>query len=184
MGDITLLLSRAREGDKASLDAIFELLHPELRQIAHRRLAGHQREGGVDTTALVHECYLKLVPRESMAPAGRAHFLGYAATVMRSIIVDAARAAKTDRRGGDAQQVTLDTALLASLPNPADEIIDVHAALDELRHIDERLVRVVEMRFFAGLPDEDIAEALGVTDRTVRRDWAKARLLLAHALRS
>lgn len=106
MGNITLLLARAREGDKASLDAIFELLHPELRQIAHRRLAGHQREGGVDTTALVHECYLKLVPRDAMAPAGRAHFLGCAATVMRSIIVDAARAAKTERRGGDVQQVT------------------------------------------------------------------------------
>lgn len=184
MGEITQLLARAREGDKACLDTIFELLHPELRQVAQRRLAGHQREGGVDTTALVHECYLKLAPREGLAPADRAHFLAYAATVMRSIIVDAARAAKTDRRGGDAPHVTLDTVLLESLAHPAEEILDVHAALESLRQIDERLVRVVEMRFFAGLPDEDIAEALGVTDRTVRRDWAKARLLLAHALRN
>ena len=184
MGTITLLLVRAREGDKQSLDAIFALLHPELRQIAQRRLARHQREGGVDTTALVNECYLKLVSQHALSPADRAHFLAYAATAMRSIIVDAARAAQTDRRGGDVQQITLDTALLASIPNPADEIVDVHAALDALRQIDERLVRVVEMRFFAGLADHDIALALGITDRTVRRDWAKARLLLAHALRA
>jgi RNA polymerase sigma factor (TIGR02999 family) len=183
MGEITLLLGRARTGDKAALDSIFELLHPELRQIAHRRLAPHRRDGVVNTTALVNECYLKLAPREHLTPEDRAHFLAYAATVMRSIIVDAARAAKAERRGGDAQQVTLDTALMGLIPNPADEILDVHAALDELRRVDERLVRVVEMRFFAGLDDAEIAQALNVTDRTVRRDWAKARLLLAHALR-
>lgn len=183
MGEITQLLTRAREGDKPALDAIFELLHPELRQIAHRRLSHHRRDGQVDTTALVNECYLKLVRRDQLTPADRAHFLAYAATVMRSIIVDAARAAQAERRGGDARPVTLDTALLASIPNPVDEIVDVHAALEELRQVDERLVRVVEMRFFAGLADEEIAQALGVTDRTVRRDWAKARLLLAHALR-
>jgi RNA polymerase sigma factor (TIGR02999 family) len=184
MGDITLLLGRAREGDKSALDAIFELLHPELRQIAHRRLARHQRDGSANTTALVNECYLRLAPRENLAPADRGHFLAYAATVMRSIIVDAARAAQADRRGGDVQQVTLDTALLESIANPADEILDVHAALEELGRIDPRLVRVVEMRFFAGLGDEEIAQALGLTDRTVRRDWAKARLLLAHTLRA
>lgn len=184
MGDITLLLGRAREGDKAALDSIFELLHPELRQIAHRRLLRHQRDGGVNTTALVNECYLKLVPRDNLAPADRGHFLAYAATVMRSIIVDAARAANADRRGGDVQQVTLDTALLESIPSPAVEILDVHAALDDLRRIDPRLVSIVEMRFFAGMGDEEIAQALGITDRTVRRDWAKARLLLAHALRA
>lgn len=183
MGDITQLLTRAREGDKPALDAIFERLHPELRQIAHRRLSHHRRDGQVDTTALVNECYLKLVQRDQLTPADRAHFLAYAATVMRSIIVDAARAALAERRGGDARAVTLDTALLASIPNPVDEIVDVHAALEELRQVDERLVRVVEMRFFAGLADAEIAQALGVTDRTVRRDWAKARLLLAHALR-
>lgn len=184
MGEITVLLGRAREGDKASLDAVFELLHEELRQVAHRRLAGHRRDGAVDTTALVNECYLKLSGRDSLSPADRAHFLGYAATVMRSIIVDAARAAQTDRRGGGMQPVTLDTGSMAAVSDPADEILDVHAALDELRRIDERLVQVVEMRFFAGLSDEAIAEAMGITDRTVRRYWAKARLLLSHALRA
>lgn len=183
MGEITVLLGRAREGDKAALDALFERLHEELRQVAHRRLAGHRREGGVDTTALVNECYLKLSGRDTLSATDRAHLLGYAATVRRSIIVDAARAARTERRGGGAQPVTLDTELMATLPDPVDEILDVHAALDELRRIDERLVRVVEMRFFAGLNDEAIAEALGITDRTVRRHWAKARLLLSHALR-
>lgn len=184
MGDITTLLSRAREGDKASLDALFELLLPELRTIAHRRLAGQPRDGSFDTTALVNECYLKLVPRDSLAPADRAHFLAYAATVMRSVIVDAARAAQADRRGGELQRVTLDTARLQALPDAADEIVDVHDALEALRQIDPRLVQVVEMRFFAGMADSEIALALGLTDRTVRRDWAKARLLLAHTLRS
>ena len=184
MGEITLLLGRAREGDKAALDSIFELLHPELRSIAHRRLMRHQRDGAFNTMALVNECYLKLVPRDNLTPADRSHFLAYAATVMRSIIVDAARAANADRRGGDAQQLTLDTALLETIPNPANEILDVHNALEELRRIDARLVSVVEMRFFAGMGDEEIAGVLGITARTVRRDWAKARLLLAHALRA
>lgn len=184
MGDITQLLTQARAGDRTSLDALFERLMPELRHIAHRRLSRHVRDGHMDTTALVNECYLKLVPRDSLAPQDRAHFLAYAATVMRSVIVDAARAAQAERRGGDLQHVPLDTAVLNQVADPADEIVDVHEALEVLRQVDERLVRVVEMRFFAGMAEEEIAQALGVTDRTVRRDWAKARLLLAHALRS
>ncbi|MEO6280649.1 ECF-type sigma factor [Roseateles sp.] len=184
MGEITLLLQRARIGDKAALDKVFELLQPELRHAADRRLARGPHDGGVGTTALVNECYLKLVQRDSLSTADRAHFVAYAASAMRSIIVDAARAAGADRRGGDAQHVPLDTALLESIGNPVDEILDVHAALEELARVDARLVQVVEMRYFAGLSDEEIAASLGITDRTVRRDWVKARLLLAHSLRS
>jgi RNA polymerase sigma factor (TIGR02999 family) len=101
---------------------------------------------------------------------------------MRSIIVDAARQARTDRRGGDAEHVTLRTDLGESLADPATEILDIHAALQELAQIDARLVRVVEMRYFAGMTEQEIATALGVTDRTVRRDLEKARLLLVDAL--
>jgi len=184
MGEVTLLIERAREGSREAFDRIFELLYPELRQIAHRRLARGARDGLIETTALVNECYLKFIQRETLTPADRSHFLAYSATVMRSIIVDAARVAQTDRRGGGAEQVTLDTDLIESLPSPADQILDVHAALQELAHVDERLARVVEMRYFGGMEDAEIAEALGLSKRTVTRDWDKARLLLAHALQA
>ena len=183
MGDVTLLIERAQCGDRAAFDRLFELLYPELRRIAHRRLDRSAKDGLIETTALVNECYLKLLRRDSLTPGDRGHFLAYSATVMRSIIVDAARLAHTDKRGGDAQQVTLDTNLIDSLPDAAGDILDVHAALDELAQIDTRLARVVEMRYFGGLSDAEIAEALALSARTVRRDWEKARLMLAHALR-
>lgn len=183
MGEVTLLIERARDGDRAAFDRIFELLYPELRQIARRRLSRHARDGLVDTTALVNECYLKFVQRKSLTPNDRSHFLAYSATVMRSIIVDAAREAQTDRRGGGTDQVTLSTDVIAALPDPAGEILDVHTALEDLARIDARLGRVVEMRYFGGMDDAEIADAMGVSARTVRRDWDKARLLLAHALR-
>jgi RNA polymerase sigma factor (TIGR02999 family) len=184
MGEVTLLIERAREGSREAFDRIFELLYPELRQIAHRRLALGARDGVIDTTALVNECYLKFVQRETLTPADRSHFLAYSATVMRSIVVDAARMARTERRGAGAEPVTLDSAVIASVPAPEDEILDVHAALEELAQVDPRLARVVEMRYFAGMEDAEIAEVLGLSKRTVSRDWDKARLLLAHALRS
>ena len=183
MGEVTQLIALARGGDRAAFDRVFELMYPELRSVAHRRLARHARDGAFDTTALVNECYLKFVRREQLVPSDRAHFLAYSATVMRSIIVDAARAAQSDRRGGDAAHVTLDTAVGDSVPEGAEQILDVDEALRKLAEIDARLASVVEMRYFGGMTDLEIAEALGLTDRTVRRDWEKARLLLAHALR-
>lgn len=183
MGDVTQWIAQAREGDRAAFDRLFEVLYPELRAAAHRRLGRHAADGQVGTTALVHECYLKLLHGARLRPADRAHFLAYAAAVMRSIVVDAARAAQADRRGGDARPVTLDTDLAERLPAPADEILDVHEALGALAAIDARLAQVVEMRYFGGLSDAEIADALQLSDRTVRRDWDKARLLLAHALR-
>lgn len=184
MGDVTQLIERARGGDRSAFDRIFELLYPDLRAIAHRRLSRNLRDGSFDTTALVHECYLKFLQRKSLTPADRAHFLAYSASVMRSIIVDAARQARTDRRGGDAPHETLDSELLDSLADPADEVLDVDAALKELARVDARLVRVVEMRYFVGMSDGEIAQVLGLSGRTVQRDWEKARLLLAHALRA
>jgi RNA polymerase sigma factor (TIGR02999 family) len=183
MGEVTLLIERARDGDRAAFDKIFELLYPELREIAHRRISRNARDGMMETTVLVNECYLKFVKRQTLAPTDRAHFLAYSATVMRSIIVDAARVAQSDRRGGDVRQVTLSTDVIDALPNPADEILDVHAALEELARVDARLAQVVEMRYFGGMEDAEIAEALALSKRTVARDWDKARLLLAHALR-
>jgi len=113
----------------------------------------------------------------------RAHFLGYAARTMRSIIVDFARRRLSDRRGGSAQEVELDTDVAATTRSGEEEIVRVHDALLELAQADERLVRVVEMRYFGGLTEDEIAATLGVTDRTVRRDWEKARMLLSLALK-
>lgn len=183
MGDVTQLIEQARGGDRGALDRLFSRLYPELREIAHRRLAPHQRSGLLDTTALVNECYLRFVQREGLRPEDRAHFLAYAASVMRSIIVDAARQSLSVRRGGDLDRQTLDSVLAESLPAPAESIVDVDAALQQLARVDERLVKVVEMRYFVGMKDAEIAEALGLSTRTVHRAWEKARLLLAHALR-
>jgi len=184
MGDITALIARANSGDRPAVDAIFERLYPELRRIAHSRLTRHMRDTLLDTTMLVHECYLKFVQAERLNPSDRAHFIAYSATAMRSIIVDFARARLTERRGGDAAHLTLNTQIADGLPAGEDEIVRVDEALAEIARLDPRLAQVVEMRYFGGLNDLEIASALGVTDRTVRRDWEKARLLLAAALRT
>ncbi len=184
MGDITQLIVRARGGDRAAFDKIFEALYPELRRIAHARLSRNVRDTLMDTTALVHECYMKLINTQRLSVEDRVHFLAYSATAMRSIIVDAARAARAERRGGDAAHVTLNTEHGDSLAQGEDQIVDIDNALKELAQLDPRLVQVVEMRYFGGMTDAEVGAALGVTDRTVRRDWEKARLLLAHALKA
>lgn len=183
MGDITGWIAQARAGDRAALDQIFEAVYPELRRIAHGRLVRHVRDPLLDTTALVHECYLKFSAVQRLGVADRVHFMAYAATAMRSVIVDWARSELAERRGGGAAHVTLDTSNAGAVRAAEDEIVDVDVALASLGQLDPRLARVVEMRYFCGMSDAEIGAALGVTDRTVRRDWEKARLLLAHALR-
>lgn len=184
MGQITELIARARGGERGAFDALFEALYPELKRIAHARLAGHQRGTLMDTTALLHDCYLKFLGAGGLAAQDRAHFMAYAARVMRSVVVDAVRASLRERRGGDALHVPLDTGLSEALALPEEEVLDIDRALTDLAALEPRLARVVELRYFAGLKESEIAQALGVTDRTVRRDWEKARLLLAHALKS
>jgi RNA polymerase sigma factor (TIGR02999 family) len=152
--------------------------------MAHARLAGNRRGTLMETTVLLHECWLRFSGVGALAPADRGHFMGYAAHVMRSIVVDAVRAASRERRGGDVAHVTLDTALAEALAAPEDRVLDIDRALTELAALEPRLAQVVEMRHFGGMKETEIAEALGVTDRTVRRDWEKARLLLAHALKA
>lgn len=183
LGDITELLLRARDGDRVAFDAVFEVLYPDLRRIAHARLSRHVRDTLLDTSALVNECYLKFLNSERLQPGDRVHFLAYAARAMRSIIVDFARAKAAERRGGDAPHVTLYTGLVDGAPAGEQEILRVHEALADVARLDARLAQVVEMRYFGGMNDAEIGAALGVTGRTVRRDWDKARLLLAAALR-
>lgn len=164
------------------VQALFPALYAELRRLARSRLAGGGRHTLLDTSALVHEAFLRMQRNGELALKDREHFLAYAATTMRSIVIDFVRRRSAERRGGDAEHVTLDTRAAESLGSSDEEILAVHEALETLAQVDERLVRVVEMRYFAGLTDAEIGAALGVTDRTVRRDWERARLLLAQLL--
>ncbi|GAB4480060.1 MAG: sigma-70 family RNA polymerase sigma factor [Burkholderiaceae bacterium] len=173
----------ARAGDAPQVDALFDSTYRELRQLARARLCSGGRNTVLDTTALVHETFLKLATNHEVRFPDRARFLVYAGRVMRSIIVDFARQRLTQRRGGDAVHVTFSTQLVDGRVAGEAEILRVHEALDELAKVDERMAQVVEMRYFGGLTETEIAEALGVNDRTVRRDWEQARLFLAEALR-
>jgi RNA polymerase sigma factor (TIGR02999 family) len=183
MSDITGLIIRARDGDRAAVDDLFQAMYPDLRRIAHARLRRGFSDRDVGTTALVNECYLKLRASNRLDADSRAHFFAYTASAMRSIIVDIARAKAAERHGGNAVHVTLDESLLSGDSVGEELILKVHEALEQIGELDQRLVQLVEMRYFAGMTDLEIAEALGITDRTVRRDWQKARLLLAAALR-
>lgn len=180
---VTVLIDRANSGDEAALNQLFETLYAELHALARARLRPHAKFTLLDTTALLHESYLRLINTGRLNVQSRAHFLAYSARTMRSIIVDFARRRLADSRGGGVANVTLDTDIAQSADSGEAEIMRVHEALEELAKADERLARVVEMRYFGGLTEDEIAQALGVTDRTVRRDWDKARLLLSLALR-
>ena len=163
-------------------EQLYEALYDELRRLARARLASGGRNVLLDTTALVHESFLRFANAGELRIEDREHFYRYAGHVMRSVIVDIARASLAERRGGGAGCVTLDTAIGDGATSGEDEVIRVHEALEELALHDQRMVQVVEMRYFAGMTETEIAAALGVTDRTVRRDWEKARLLLARSL--
>lgn len=183
MQDITQMLKAASQGDRAAGDRVVAALYDDLRRQARRHL---RQSGGMtllDTTALVHEVWLRLADLQGQDYPDRRHFLAYAARAMRSVVVDLVRARQADRRGGGQQMLTLDTAVAEHTPQADDDVLKVHEALDELGQAEPRLAQVVEMRYFAGLTERDIAEALGVTERTVQRDWQKARLFLAASLR-
>ena len=165
-----------------SVRTLFPALYAELRRLARSRLAAGGRHTLLDTSALVHEAFLRMQREGGVALNDREHFMAYAATTMRSVVIDFVRRRNADRRGGGAEHVTLDTQAAESLGATDDEILAVHEALGTLAHVDARLVHVVEMRYFAGLSDIEIGAALGVADRTVRRDWERARLLLAEML--
>ena len=141
-----------KDGDRADRDALFAAAYPELRRLAHARLYGGGRNTALDTTALVHESYLRLLRAGELKLDDRRAFLGYASKVMRSVIVDSARARLAERRGGDAQRVTLSTDLGLEAPDE-EGVVRVHEALDELERADVRAARMVEMRYFGGYSD-------------------------------
>jgi RNA polymerase sigma factor (TIGR02999 family) len=176
---LTELRSRAQH----SLDQVVALTYQELRAIAHRRLAARGPGGTLSTTGLVHEAYLKLVDQSRAGWQDLAHFRALASLAMRHVLVDRARERSALKRGGVRRQITLDDEVMA-LEDQAEMLLQLNDALERLATVDPRLGQVVDCRFFGGLTEQETAEALGLTTRTVQRDWVKARVLLRRLLES
>lgn len=179
--DITRWLDAARDGDRAALDQVLATLYQELHAMARRQLSGQYGQT-LDATALVHEAYLKLIGGRGARFEDRTHFFAYAASAMRSVVVDYARQRMARKRGGDQHRVT---DLPEDLPGGLhldEDMLALDAALNSLAQADERLARVVELRYFAGLSELEIASLMERSERSVRRDWQKARLFLLAAL--
>jgi len=178
---VTELLVKARSGDSSALANVFPLIYGELHRLAEVQLRREPDGHTLSPTALVHEAYMRLIDYSRMEWNGRSHFMSVAATAMRRILVDYARGARSQKRGGGLQRVSLDSVELGT-EERAELLIVVDDALVRLKEVNARLAQVVECRFFGGYSDEETAAALGLADRTVRRDWEKARAWLLREL--
>lgn len=176
MSEITDLLVAAREGDPAKLDEVFAALYPELKRLASSRGAALAPGATLDTTELVHESYLKLVGSSSLDASGRRHFFACAAKVMREILIDHLRARSAAKRGGGVRPVTLPPQVGSVVLDT--DLLDLNRALDDLDQVDPSLRSVAELRYFAGLTCEEIAELEECSVRTVQRSWKRARAFL------
>jgi RNA polymerase sigma factor (TIGR02999 family) len=176
--DIAEMIQRVNMGEPGAQDALFTAAYGELRKLARSRLRDGGRNTMLDTSVLVHESYLRCLNGGPLRSSERRAFFAYASQVMRTVIIDDVRERQAQRRGGDWQRLTLDTAFSDSLPAGENELLRVHDALDVLAQAEPRLAKVVEMRYFGGYTEAEIGQALEVNERTVRRDWDKARLLL------
>lgn len=180
-GEITERLLAIRAGDREALNALMPLVYERLRTMAHARLGGRRADGTLDTTGLVHEAYLRLVDQSRAEWKDRAHFFAVAATAMRQIVVDRARRRGAGKRGAGVRPEIVDDDT-PGVDTRLEEILAVDEALKALGGLSERLVKMVELRFFAGLSIEETAEVMGLDPRTVNRDWRVARALLFRAL--
>jgi len=178
------VLAELRSGRRDTLDRLMPVVYEQLRLIARHQLAIREHGATLSTTGLVHEAYLKLVDQSRVAWSDRSHFFALASVAMRHILVDRAKARLAQKREGALQRVTLDNELIAADDDRPELLLDINDAVDRLAAVEPRLARVVECRFFGGLTEEETAEALEITTRTVQRDWAKARMLLRRALSS
>lgn len=182
VAEITQWLDAARGGDRDALDRVLATLYQELHQMARRQLAG-QHGHTLDATALVHEAYLKLIGRHEARFDDRAHFFAYAASAMRSVVVDYARQRLAQKRGGDLHRVTELPENIESGLRLDEDTLALDIALTRLAAVDKRLAHVVELRYFAGLSELEIAALLERSERSIRRDWQKARMYLLASLR-
>jgi RNA polymerase sigma factor (TIGR02999 family) len=176
---VTELLVRWRGGDREALEALMPLVYDELRRLAHHYLQRERNDHTLQSTALVHEAYLRLAGQNAPQWQNRAHFFGIAARVMRQILVEYARAHSAAKRGGtNACKITLDDALDLQQQRTDVDIIALDGALDRLSELDPQQSRIVELRFFTGLTIEDTSEVMGISPATVKRDWTSARAWL------
>jgi RNA polymerase sigma factor (TIGR02999 family) len=180
---ISALVASADQGDRAAADALFTALYGELHRMARRELARRGAGVTLSATTLLHDAYLDISSREGTAFPDRNRFMGYAARVMRGLIIDYARSRQAQKRGGQFEITSISTDVLGSLPD-ATELSRLGEALDELTAVDERLARVVDLKFFCGFAFGEIAAMLGVSERTIQRDWEKARIYLHRVLSS
>jgi RNA polymerase sigma-70 factor (ECF subfamily) len=175
--EVTQLLANWSQGDHAALEKLIPLVYEELRYLAHRYMEGQRPNHTLQTTALVNEAYLRLADQTKPSFTNRSHFLAVAAKAMRQILVDYAKAQQSQKRGAGANKVELDEAALIS-PEQTIAILDVNEALERLATLDSRKAHVVELRYFGGLNQDEIAEVLKISAVTVRRDWVFARAWL------
>lgn len=182
MGDITELINASNNGDSGALNKLFQALYDDLHKIARSRMQSNGAVTFLDTTSLLHESYMRLVNAGNLQLNDRKHFFAYAATSMRNIVVDFVRERKSEKRGGGMQPITLNTTIAETAADGGEDVLRVHEALEVLAQQDERLVKVVEMRYFGGLSEAEVADVLDINVRTVRRDWMKAKLLLQTVL--
>jgi RNA polymerase sigma factor (TIGR02999 family) len=183
MSQLTELLGRVQAGDAGARDALFAAAYSELHRLARARLRDGGRNTVLDTTCLVHESYLRFVRAGELRAEDRRAFFAYASQVMRSVIVNSVRERLAQKRGADQAPLTLSHGIGAQSPDAEQTVLAVHEALEALEQADPRLAQVAQMRYFGGYSEREIAETLDVTERTVQRDWEKARLILAAAFR-
>lgn len=179
--DLTQLLENWRQGDKSALDAMTPVVYDELRRVARRLLSAERPDHTLQPTALVHEAYLRLIDQRSVDWKNRAHFMGMAATMMRRILINHAKAHKAAKREGFAEAITLDDAL-GVFTKPKVDLLDLDQSLDRLTKLDAQQGKVVELRYFGGLSIEETAEVMGISTATVKREWGTARLWLIQQL--
>lgn len=183
-GDITILLTRLRAGDRSVEDELISLVYPALRRLARRHLHGERPGNSLQATALVHEAYLRLAGYREPNWQNRSHFLAVASGIMRRILVDHARGRKAEKRGGEFQIVELNEFIAPIFDDQSSLVLELDECLKRLAALDARQAKIVEMRFFGGLTEDETASVLGVSTRTVNRDWVMAKAWLHAELRS
>jgi len=175
-GEITRILTGAKQGDEQALQRLIPIVYSELRRLAAYHMQKERPDHTLQATALVHEVYLRLTGSQKLDLRNRAHFFAVASNVMRNLLVDHARARKRTKRGGGAT-LPLDEALTLTMAD-SNEVLAIHDALDELTQVDARQSRIVEMKYFGGMSIEEIAAVLGISGRTVKREWQMAKAWL------